>query len=335
MRLLDFTARDPLQLVATVGPAFFDRAAALAQAGATGFRLNASHMTPAALAEAVAAIRSQLAPIGAMAPIPIIVDLQGAKMRLGELPPRQVADGEELVFVPSPIGDAEAVPLPHPELFAAVHPGDTLRGDDGRMRLEVIDAAADRLRARCRGGGRLRARQGVNLVEHPVLLADLTAPDQARLGAVAGVPGVAFALSFIAGGAEAAWVRRRVEGAIVVAKIERREAIDRLDEIESTFDAVWICRGDLGEQLGLGDLARFIAAFSPRGRARPTLIAGQVLEHLTRHAAPTRSEVCHLHDLLGRGYAGVVLSDETAIGDDPARAVAVAHGLLGEVAPRG
>jgi pyruvate kinase len=93
-------------------------------------------------------------------------------------------------------------------------------------------------------------------------------------------------------------------------------------------DALWVCRGDLGEQLGPAALARFVGSFSPADLPRPVLMAGQVLEHLTEHAEPTRSEVCHLFDLWQRGYAGVVLSDETAIGRRPAHAVARAASLV-------
>ena len=89
-----------------------------------------------------------------------------------------------------------------------------------------------------------------------------------------------------------------------------------------------MCRGDLGEQLGPGALGRFVGSLSPAHFRCPVLMAGQVLEHLTAHAEPTRSEVCHLHDLLARGYAGIVLSDETAIGARPAHAVGQAAALV-------
>jgi pyruvate kinase len=104
-------------------------------------------------------------------------------------------------------------------------------------------------------------------------------------------------------------------------------------------DAVWICRGDLGEQLGPADLGRFVGALDPARLACPVLMAGQVLEHLTAHPEATRSEVCHLHDLVARGYGGIVLSDETAIGRHPvhavARAAALARAFCAEGAAQG
>jgi pyruvate kinase len=114
----------------------------------------------------------------------------------------------------------------------------------------------------------------------------------------------------------------------VVGKVERSEALADLDQISARTDAVWICRGDLGAQLGLGALARTVAAIDPVRHPVPVLMAGQVLEHLTEHETPTRSEVCHLFDLVSRGFAGIVLSDETAIGRDPVHAVATAGRLL-------
>jgi pyruvate kinase len=114
----------------------------------------------------------------------------------------------------------------------------------------------------------------------------------------------------------------------VAAKIERREAAHAIASIAGRVDAIWICRGDLGVQLGAPGLARFVASLRPSAFRVPVLMAGQVLEHLTRHRQPTRSEVCHLFDLADRGYRGFVLSDETAIGDDPLNAVETATSLL-------
>jgi pyruvate kinase len=127
---------------------------------------------------------------------------------------------------------------------------------------------------------------------------------------------------------EADWLRAVAPASLVIGKIERAEAVSNLGTIATRVDAVWICRGDLGAQLGPGALARSVAAVAPSSLSVPVLMAGQVLEHLTSHPEPTRSEVCHLFDLVARGYAGIVLSDETAIGCDPVHAVSTAASLL-------
>jgi pyruvate kinase len=315
------------QVVATLGPASFDRAVALATAGATAFRLNASHLSAARAAEIVGRVRRELPEA------PLVVDLQGAKMRIGDVArpgagadARGVRAGETLCFALAPRSPGD-VPVPHPELFAAVRAGDTLSVDDGKLRLRVVSVEAGRFEASALGDGRIAARKGVNVLEHPVDLADLGVGDAACLEALAGAQGVAWALSFMKDGAEAEWVRRRANGAALVGKIERAEAVAHLDRLEASVDATWICRGDLGAQIGLAPMARFVASLAPASRDVPMLLAGQVLEHLTAHAEPTRSEVCHLHDVVARGFAGVVLSDETAIGHDPPGAVAHAHAL--------
>jgi pyruvate kinase len=309
------------EIVATLGPASFTTARELALAGATALRLNASHLTPEDLARRAAQAREG-------APdLPIVVDLQGAKMRVGDIVERTLAAGARVRFAAEAAGP-EDVPLPHPELFAAAEAGATLGCDDGRLRFVVRACGEGWLEAEALVAGVLRPRKGVNLLDHPVRLSGLTPGDAARLAAVRGLPRLQVAWSFTLDGHEAGWVRACVPGTPVVAKVERLEATLSLADIAGRMDAVWVCRGDLGEQLGPGALGRFVGSLAPADLPCPVLMAGQVLEHLTRHAEPTRSEVCHLYDLVARGYAGIVLSDETAIGVHPAHAVAQAASLV-------
>jgi len=311
-----------LQLVATLGPASMELAPAMLRAGATHFRLNASHLGPDDLGKALARVRR------ALPEVPVVVDLQGAKMRLGGFEERPVRGGDRVRFsLVRPEASETGIPLPHPELFRAVGPGQTLTCDDARMRFRVLDAGPELLETEALNEGVLRPRKGVNLLEHPVELEDLSEGDEERIRAAEGHADVVFAYSFMTDGREAAWVRRRMPGCRVVGKVERRLATRHLHVIEKAVDAVWICRGDLGAQLGTAEMARFVASLQP-SEEPPYLMAGQVLEHLTRHRTPTRSELCHVHDLLARGYAGIVLSDETAIGADPVNAVEQAAALL-------
>jgi len=317
---LDAPARaGAFQLVATIGPASASLAPQLAAAGATAFRLNASHLDASGLSDALDRLARECPEA------PIVVDLQGAKMRLALPCAREVSTGELVRFTPAPGGD---VHVPHPELFEQGRAGDVLSADDGSVRFDVERACGGVIDARALNAGVLRPRAGVNLERHPVRLAGLTALDAqaCRLAIDGGAAALAF--SFMLDGTEAAWLRHAAPGCRVVGKVERREAVDHLHDIAGRVDAVWICRGDLGAQLGPAALARFVAALDPARVPVPVLMAGQVLEHLTRHEQPTRSEVCHLFDLVARGFAGIVLSDETAIGDDPVHAVATAAGLL-------
>lgn len=306
------------QLVATLGPASFDRVADLAAAGATSFRLNASHLGPDELRAALRTVRL------ACPAAPVIVDLQGAKMRIGARAPFAVAPGEIVRLSVRPDAD---IHVPHPELFAQTRPGDTLGLDDGRLRFEVVRVAAEHLEARAIAGGLVRPHKGLNVEQHPVRLGGLTGRDLAACSVAAEDGASALAFSFMLDGTEAAWLRAAAPGRAIAGKIERAEAVSRLNDIAARVDALWICRGDLGAQIGPAALARFVAGFDPARLPVPVLMAGQVLEHLTGHPEPTRSEVCHLYDLLARGYAGVVLSDETAIGRDPVHAVTTAAAL--------
>jgi pyruvate kinase len=151
--------------------------------------------------------------------------------------------------------------------------------------------------------------------------------DGAVLDACRHLDDIEYAISFVRDGREAEWVRAWGRRRIIL-KIERDEAVRSLLTTSTAGDEVWICRGDLGAQLGLEAMARAVHDVDPPRIAVPVLLAGQVLEHLTHHAEPTRSEVCHLYDVLLRGFDGLVLSDETAIGVNPENAVRWAARLL-------
>jgi pyruvate kinase len=317
---LDAPARaGAFQLVATLGPASMSLVGRLAESGATAFRLNASHLGLAELSGALAQVRD------ACPDAPVVVDLQGAKMRLELREPRKVTAGQVIRLSVAIDGDVQ---VPHVELFAQAQAGDRLSVDDGRVRFDVVHAAPDGLDARALNDGLLLPRNGLTLEQHPIHLVGLTARD-ADAAAVARRHGAAaLAFSFMLDGTEGAWLRDAAPGCRVVGKVERREALEHLDEIADRVDALWMCRGDLGAQLRPAALARSVAALDPARFRVPVLMAGQVLEHLTEHPEPTRSEVCHLFDLAARGFAGIVLSDETAIGHDPVHAVATAAALV-------
>jgi pyruvate kinase len=207
-------------------------------------------------------------------------------------------------------------------------PGDTLRIDDDKLRFRVLRKERRSALARAERAGTLQPRKGINVVEHPVTLEDLSERDRRAVALAARFAGVRCAISFVADGTEARWVHARLPERPVIGKVERAEAVGAIHRLAVNFDELWICRGDLGAQLGSPSMARFVGRLDPVALGKPVLMAGQTLEHLTSHPEPTRSEVCHLFDLIARGYSGIVLSDETAIGRDPAGAVRTAAGLL-------
>lgn len=314
------------QLVVTLGPASAGKERALLDAGATSFRLNASHLDVPELVTWLERVRA------ASADVPVVVDLQGAKMRVGEFAPRAVTRGERVRFVHGEkVDGGDSVPVPHKDLFGAVLPGEVLSCDDDRLRCEVESNANGTLTARWLTGGTLEPKKGINRAAHPVDIDEMSARDVAQVNAAKRFGPVAFAWSFMTDGRESAWLRALAPDSPVVGKMETGEPLAAIDGVLVLVDTLWICRGDLGAQLGPSALARFVSRWRPPADGVPVLMAGQVLQHLARAAEPTRSEVCHLYDLLQRGYAGIVLSDETAVGVDAVHATRTARRLLDEL----
>jgi pyruvate kinase len=312
----------PPSLIVTLGPSTAGKEAELAYLGATQFRINSSHVDIAGLCDTITHARER-------APrIPIVVDLQGAKMRLGDFEQRPVSAGQRLSFVLTDSPAKDQIPLPHPEPFAALKTGDAISIDDGRLAGTVECVATTRIDVLLSGAGVLRPRKGFNRAIHPVALNDLSLRDREIVMTAYAQGCRAFAVSFVADGRECEWVRRQVGPVELIAKIERQDALGQMQAIAAYSDALWVCRGDLGAQLGLTALGRAVAAIDPQQFKMPVFMAGQVFEHLTKHHDTTRTEVCHLYDLMTRGYAGIVLSDETAIGHDPPNAVRIARALL-------
>ncbi len=310
------------ELVVTLGPQSFALAGELRDAGATRFRLNLSHMNPTDAQRHVERLL-ELDPV-----LPLTLDLQGNKLRLGEFPGRDLAADQVVHFVLGRHSADERIPIPHPELFRAVTPGEEFGCNDDRVTFQILEASPTEFVARCILPGHIEARKGCNRRNHPLDPSAIAATDRAFFELLPRAAAISYAFSFVRDGSEKAWVTALVPEATVVLKVERAEALSHLRSLAELDSELWICRGDLGAQLGLEEMARAIAALRPAELPVPVMMAGQVLEHLTHHSTPTRSEICHVHDILARGYAGIVLSDETAIGHDPLGATRWARRLL-------
>ncbi len=169
--------------------------------------------------------------------------------------------------------------------------------------------------------GEISAHKGLTLAHTGLRIEALSDKDRAILERTRGLESVRYAISYLKDAVEATRYRALCGPSVsLIAKIERRPAIDEAAQIAASVDELWLCRGDLGAELGLPAMAEAVERFAawPGKLPGPVLMAGQVLEHMTEHATPTRSEVCYLYDCLRQGYGGVVLSDETAIGRYPA-----------------
>jgi pyruvate kinase len=325
------------KIVATLGPASSDQAAIakLFQAGADVFRINMSHTTHARMRELVAAIRATETEHNR--PIGILLDLQGPKLRVGSFAggPAALVAGESFVFDADPApGDVKRVHLPHPEIIAAIEPGHSLLLDDGKIRLTATEVTKGRIVTRVEVGGKLSDRKGVSLPDTVVPFSALTEKDRSDLeaGLDAGIDWVA--LSFVQRPEDIAEAKKITRGrAAVMAKIEKPQAVNRLDEILELTDALMVARGDLGVEMPLERVPGVQKRMTRTARraGKPVVVATQMLESMITAPVPTRAEVSDVATAIFEGADAVMLSAESAAGQYPAEAVATMNRIAEEV----
>ena len=322
------------KIVATVGPACAtpDMLKALFVAGVDTFRLNFSHGTHEDHARSHAALRALEREMGR--PIGILMDLQGPKIRVGTIRDGRIplAAGEAIRFLPGGAdGDAMSIPLPHPEIFAAIMPGDRLLIDDGRIRVRVTGVQADRIDAQVETAGVLSNRKGVNVPGAVLDLSPLTSKDRADLafGLDLGVDWVA--LSFVQKPADLLEARALVgDRAGLVAKIERPSALTHIEDIIRLSDAVMVARGDLGVEIPPEDVPgrqkEIVRAC--RLAVKPVIVATQMLDSMVASPAPTRAEASDVATAIYDGADAVMLSAESASGAYPVESVAMMDRII-------
>ena len=309
-------------IVATLGPG--SNAPAIWQsmldAGATAFRLNTSHLSLEQLQQWL----DRLAPfLSTRNPVPpLVLDLQGSKWRLGEFTTRVLEPGQSIELVYALSSDhLNTLPVPHADFFqAAPVSSDEIVLNDAKIRLVREAIGVESLRARVVAGGEISARKGVTYAASNYRQEELGDKDRAILDQTRHFPYVRYAISYLRDAAEMRKYRAHFgDTAYLIAKLERQPAVDEAQLIAAIADELWLCRGDLGAELGLRAMAEAVHCFSGTlgNLPIPALLAGQVLEHMTGRPTPTRSEVCTLYEALIKDYRGFVLSDEAAIGCYP------------------
>jgi pyruvate kinase len=320
------------KIVATLGPAS-DSDAVLEQllfAGVDVFRLNFSHGTHESHAATYARLRAATDRAGRT--VAVLQVLSGPKIRTGRLAggrPIALDEGDELRIV---TGDFEGGPgrvsTTYGPLAAAVQPGQDLLLDDGRIVLRVVASNGLEMRTTVVHGALLGERKGINAPGLALPSGGLTPKDtdDLRFGLGLGVDLVA--LSFVQSGADMHAARAAVQasgraGVSLIAKIERPEALNHLDEVLNACDAVMVARGDLGLELPLERVPRVQKDVTRRARARglPVIVATQVFESMRTEPRPTRAEVSDAANAVDDGVDAIMLAGETAAGAFPARAV--------------
>src|ERR1700733_11148253 len=307
----------------------------LFRAGADVFRINMSHTNHDKMRELVSTIRTVESDCGR--PIGILVDLQGPKLRLGNFKndSAEIDAGQDVVLDTDPTpGDATRIYLPHPEIFAAIKPGDTLLIDDGKLRLTVTETQPQRTVARVNVGGKISSRKGVSLPDTMIPVAALAGKDIADLEAAldAGIDWVA--LSFIQRPEDVAEAKKITRGrAAVMAKIEKPQAVARLDEILELADALMVARGDLGVEMPLERVPGVQKEMTRvcRRAGKPVIVATQMLESMITSPVPTRAEVSDVATAIFDGADAVMLSAESAAVQYPVEAVATMNRIAEEV----
>ena len=320
------------KIIATLGPATHGEEAIsdLLAAGVDVFRLNFSHGTHESHGTSIARIRAAAELAGRT--VAILADLSGPKIRTGPLRggmPIRLEPGSELRIA---VGDFEGEPgrvsTTFDQLPGVVHRGDALLLDDGRIQLRVEDTTATTVTTRVVDGGELGEHKGINIPGGVVGVSAVTPKDLEDLAFVirAGVDLVA--LSFVQSAADIRLARdaARAAGApdlALVAKLERPEAVERIEEILAEADAVMVARGDLGLELPLERVPRIQKQVTRRARALgvPVIVATQVLESMVHEPRPTRAEVSDAANAVDDGVDAIMLAGETAVGAHPVRAV--------------
>ncbi len=320
------------KIIATIGPATSSATAIreLVSAGVDVFRLNFSHGTHEGHGEVVTRVRRAAAELGRN--VALLQDLSGPKIRTGALrdhQPLQLNTDDELIIAAGDfIGEPGRVSTRYDQLVAFVKPGDPLLLDDGRIQLRVVATDGKQIRTTVVDGGMLGEHKGINAPGVPLPASGLTPKDVEDLtfGVKAGVDFVA--MSFVQSAEDLRQARaalRRAGGGDVplVAKLERPEAIARIEEILHACDAVMVARGDLGLELPLETVPRVQKEITRRARALgvPVIVATQVFESMVKEPRPTRAEVSDAANAVDDGVDAIMLAGETAIGSYPVKAI--------------
>lgn len=321
------------EIIATLGPASNQPEIwrSMVEAGVTGFRLNTSHMRLDELTEWVEQLDRFNAGCG-YAP-QIILDLQGSKWRLGEFNAFSMNEGDEIVFMLAEnAAGGVCIPVPHTDFFTAVQQGaNEISINDGKCQLKVQDWDENMVRAIVLVGGNVSRYKGITLQGEVSRMEKLSPKDEGIIQRTQGKK-YYYAVSYVRDQDEMKRYRFLIgENEVLIAKLERRSALAEARQIAHVADSLWLCRGDLGAEMGIGAMAEAVHRFGKRVNEfeRPVLMAGQIMEHMTGGLQPTRSEICYLYDCLKTGYAGVILSDETAVGINPLAACKAAALFLG------
>jgi len=328
------------KVVATIGPASgtAEGVRALVEAGMDAARLNLSHGSRDEHAERARLVRE--AEVGLGRPLALIADLQGPKLRIGELPgPVTLTSGEDVVVVGKESTRDGELPVLPAVIGEVLQPGHEVLIDDGLVRLRVERVKRGRAECLVLAGGLVSSHKGVNVPGVPVPIPSLTRKDMDDLEFALALDVDYVALSFVRSAADVRDLKDLIQQAgspaHVIAKIEKAEAVDALPAVLEETDAVMVARGDLGVEIGpeLVPLLQKRIITEALDQGKPVITATQMLESMIHQPEPTRAEASDVANAILDGTSAVMLSGETAVGDYPMESVATMTRIARAVEP--
>lgn len=315
------------KIIATIGPATSskEKLRELFEAGVNVCRLNFSHGSHDDHLEVINRILELNEEMGMN--IAMLADLQGPKLRIGEVENNgiELVEGAEIEFINTPcMGNKERVYMSYSLFASDVALGDTILIDDGKLKLEVVDTnGKDAVRAKVIFGGTLSSKKGVNLPKTKISLPSLTEKDLADAEFALEHNVDWMALSFVRNPQDINDLRKLIDQkgkhTGIIAKIEKPEAIEHIDEIIEVSDAIMVARGDLGVELHFSEvpLKQKMIVDKCLIHAKPVIIATQMMESMINNFSPTRAEANDVANAVIDGASAVMLSGETSVGKYP------------------
>ncbi|MBP2557826.1 pyruvate kinase [Neorhizobium galegae] len=327
-----------VKILATLGPASSEEAMIqkLHEAGADLFRINMSHASHDLMRTLIKRIRAVEERSGR--PIGILADLQGPKLRVGKFAAGKVTLTPGQTFTldnRDEPGDETRVFLPHPEILEAVKVGHRLLIDDGKLALKAEKADGKSIVCKVIAGTSISDRKGVSLPDTLLGVGALTEKDRVDLDAVLATDDVDWvALSFVQRPDDLAEVRKIARGRVgIMSKIEKPQALERIDEIIELSDAVMVARGDLGVEMPIEAVPGIQKQLTRlcRRAGKPVVVATQMLESMITAPVPTRAEVSDVSIAVFEGADAIMLSAESASGQYPVEAVSMMASIASTV----
>jgi pyruvate kinase len=300
---------------------------ALLNAGMNVARLNFSHGDFSTHGRNIERLRAAARRTGIR--LAIMADLPGPKVRIGEMQETvELQRGDEIILTTEDIiGDSHRVFVSLPQLPRIVEPGTRLFLNDGLISLEVLEVSAEDVRCQVRAGGELSSRKGLNLPGVDLGFSAFTPHDKDCLEFALNAGVDAVSQSFVASAEDIKDLRKAMDDmgkkAFVVAKIERKNALEQLDRILDVSDGLMIARGDLGVEIPISGIALVQKDLMRKAnrRGKPVITATQMLESMIVHRLPTRAEATDVANAILDGTDAVMLSAESAVGRYPVEAV--------------